>query len=243
MIKKILSSLLVSSVLFFASATTSIAMERPTIAIGGAINYGGYVASGQETEGGSTAKNLDISEEETRAMEVGYTSVFFELGFGDRVTVGMEYMAETVETEVSSRTDAEVTSEVQIAAEKAGSGNNNGTSTVKAAFSDMVTAYLEVRLINGFYAKYGAMEIDIETKEQLHTDSEYPNKTLSGNAYGFGVKNSWDNGIFMKAETMVHDWDKIKISALGTATGNSNNTFVEGTLDGIVASFRVGKAF
>lgn len=232
MIKKILSSLLVSSVLLFAGATSAIAIERPTIAIGGSVNYGGYVASGQETEGNDG--NVEKSTTETNAMEIGYSSIFFEVGFGDRVTLGVEYMADGVETDVTSRTDS-----VQSVA---GSGDNSGTSTVKAEFSDLVTGYLEIRLINGFYAKYGAMEIDVETKESLHTDSVYPNKTISGNAYGVGYKNSWDNGVFFKTETMVHDWDKLKLTATG-CTDTCNNTSVEGTLDGVVASFRVGKEF
>jgi len=234
MIKKILSSLLVSSVLLFAGVTSAIAVERPTIAIGGSVNYGGYVASGQETEGAVT---IEKSETKTHAMEVGYSSMFFELGFADRLTIGVEYMADGVETDMTSRTDAIVTTGAHGT-----QGNNAGTSSVKAEFSDMVTAYVELRIVNGFYAKFGAMEIDVETKEQLHTDSEYPNKTLSGNAYGFGFKNSWDNGVFLKTETMVHDWDKLSLTATGS-TGTANNTSVEGTLDGIVASFRIGKEF
>jgi len=235
MIKKILSSLLVSSVLLFAGVTSAIAIERPTIAIGGSVNYGGYVASGQETEGGDG--NIELSETQTHAMEIGYSSIFFELGFADRVTIGMEYMADSVETDMTSRTDAIVTTGAHGT-----QGNNAGTSSVKAEFSDLVTAYLELRIINGFYAKFGAMEIDVETKEVLHTDSVYPNKTLSGNAYGFGFKNSWDNGVFVKTETMLHDWDRLKLTATG-CTDTCNSTSVEGSLDGVVASFRIGKAF
>ena len=241
MIKKILSSLLVSSVLLFAGATSAIAVDRPTIGIGASVNYGGYVASGQETEG---ATNVEKSATETHAMEIGYSSLFFELSFADRVTIGVEYMADGVETDMTSRTDTHVSPNgvVEIAAEVAGYGNDLGTSSVKAEFSDLVTGYIELRLINGFYAKFGAMEIDVETKEVLHTDSNYPNKTLSGNAYGFGFKNSWDNGVFLKTETMLHDWDKLTLTATG-CTDTCNSTSVEGTLDGIVASFRVGKAF
>ena len=72
MIKKILSSFLVSSVLLFLGVTASLA-ERPTIAIGGTVSYGGYVSSGQETEG---ATNVEVSHKETEAMEIGYTSIF-----------------------------------------------------------------------------------------------------------------------------------------------------------------------
>lgn len=236
MIKKILSSFLVSSVLLFLGVTASLA-ERPTIAIGGTVSYGGYVASGQETEG---ATNVEVSHKETEAMEIGYTSMFAEITVADRVTIGIDYMADSVTTDTSTRID-------HVGPGAAGStkvtdGNNSGTSSVEAEFSDMITGYVELRLFNGFYAKYGAMEIDIQTKESLHTDSSYPNTTLKGNAYGFGFKNTWDNGVFVKSETMLHDWNPINITASG-CTDTCNNTKVSGSLDGAVATFKIGKQF
>ena len=237
MIKKILSTLLASSVLLFLGACNASAFDRPTIAIGGAVNYGGYVASGHENEGnsGRASANGDGEKSETRtvAMEVGYSSVFAELSFADRLTIGIEYMADGVETDMESRTDS---------LSNADDANDAGTSSVKAEFSDMVTAYAEVRLFGGTYIKYGAMEIDVATKESLHTDSSYADTTLDGNAYGIGFKNSWDNGVFFKTETMMHDWDVLKITATSGATTPNVNS-IEGSLDGAVLSVRVGKAF
>ena len=234
MIKKILSSFLVSSVLLFLGVTASLA-ERPTIAIGGTVSYGGYVSSGQETEG---ATNVEVSHKETEAMEIGYTSLFAEITVADRVTIGVDYMADSVTTDTSTRVDTTV----GAAGTSVTDGNNSGTSSVEAEFSDMITGYVELRLFNGFYAKYGAMEIDIQTKENLHTDSNYPNITLKGNSYGFGFKNTWENGVFVKSETMLHDWNAINITASG-CTDTCNNTKVSGSLDGAVATFKIGKQF
>ena len=234
MIKKILSSFLVSSVLLFLGVTASLA-ERPTIAIGGTVSYGGYVSSGQETEG---ATNVEVSHKETEAMEIGYTSIFAEITVADRVTIGVDYMADSVTTDTSTRVDTTV----GAAGTSVTDGNNSGTSSVEAEFSDMITGYVELRLFNGFYAKYGAMEIDIQTKENLHTDSNYPNITLKGNSYGFGFKNTWENGVFVKSETMLHDWNAINITASG-CTDTCNNTKVSGSLDGAVATFKIGKQF
>ena len=224
MIKKILSTLLVSSVMFLGLATSSFSIDRPTIAIGGTVSYGGYVSSGQETEG---ATNVEVSHKETEAMEIGYTSLFAEVTVADRVTIGIDYMADSVTTDTSTRTD---NTKSGAAGTAVTDGNNFGTSSVEAEFSDMITGYVEVRLFNGFYAKYGAMEIDIETKESLHTDSSYPNITLKGNSYGFGFKNTWDNGVFVKSETMLHDWNPINITASG-CTDTCNNTKVTGSLE------------
>ena len=239
MIKKILSTLLVSSALLVLSAFNSMA-ERPTIAIGGSVNYGGYVASGTEIEGNSGVTRTNYGPTETAhrtaAMEVGYSSLFFELNMVDRLTIGVEYMGSGVETDMESRTD---TSETVILGT---SGDDTGTSSVKVEFKDLVTAYAELRLFNGMYAKLGTMQIDVESKESLHTSSSYGNVTLDGIAYGIGYKNSWDNGVFLKTETMMHDWDNFKMTATSAdATPNGNK--IEGNLDGAILSVRLGKAF
>ena len=97
MIKKILSTLLVSSALFVFAATGSFA-ERPTIAIGYMAAYGGYAASGQENEGAGSPQEVNKHD---AAGEYGYSSLFIELSFADRVTIGASWMADEVETEMT----------------------------------------------------------------------------------------------------------------------------------------------
>ena len=45
------------------------------------------------------------------------------------------------------------------------------------------------------------MEMDVETKENLHTDSAYPNATMDGDTWGIGWKGSFDNGVFIKSHS------------------------------------------
>ena len=82
MIKKILSTLLVSSALF-VFATGSMA-DRPTFAVGYSAAYGGYVASGQENEGAGSPQEINKKEE---SGEFGYTSLFIEMSIADRITL------------------------------------------------------------------------------------------------------------------------------------------------------------
>ena len=236
MIKKILSTLLVSSTLLVFSGLNSMA-ERPTVAIGAALQYGGYSASGQENEGGGITREGYNTEKHKRneAMEVGYSSVFLEVSMRDRLTLGVEYMGESVETDTESRTDSAAPGSVITEAD-------TGTSSVRVEFSDMVTAYAELRLIGGMYAKIATMSIDVETKENLHTSSSYGNMTLDGMGYGFGWINSWDNGVFLKTDMMIHDWDDFQMSAV-SADATPNGNTISGNLDGAIASFRLGKAF
>ena len=236
MIKKILSTLLVSSTLLVFSGLNSMA-ERPTVAIGAALQYGGYSASGQENEGGGITREGYNTEKHKRneAMEVGDSSIFLEVSMRDRLTLGVEYMGESVETDTESRTDSAAPGSVISEAD-------TGTSSVRVEFSDMVTAYAELRLIGGMYAKIATMSIDVETKENLHTSSSYGNMTLDGMGYGFGWINSWDNGVFLKTDMMIHDWDDFQMSAT-SADATPNGNTISGNLDGAIASFRLGKAF
>jgi len=233
MIKKILSTLLVSSAFLVFAATSSIA-DRPTFAIGYTAAYGGYEASGQENEGKDSPQEIT---KKTETGEIGYSSIFMEISFADRVTVGASWMIDAVETSMSERTDSDPN---QTAATDA--GVNEGTSTVKAEFENLVTGYIELNIWNGLYAKYGIMDMDVNTKESLHTDSQYPNASMDGETYGFGWKGSFDNGVFIKTETLMQDWSDLKINATG-ATGDDNNTSVEASLSGAVATISIGKAF
>ena len=236
MIKKILSTLLVSSAFLVFAATSSIA-DRPTFAIGYTAAYGGYEASGQENEGKDSPQEIT---KKTETGEIGYSSIFMEISFADRVTVGASWMIDAVETSMSERTDTLCTSSVNCTT----SGDDTGTSTVKAEFENLVTGYVELNIWNGLYAKYGIMEMDVNTKESLHTDSSYPNTTMDGETYGFGWKGSFDNGVFIKTETLMQDWTDLKLEATGVRAGGvDNNNSVEASLSGAVATISIGKAF
>ena len=102
MIKKILSSFLFFFELFVFAATGSYA-DRPTLAIGYTAAYGGYTASGQENEGAGTTQEIN-KKDATGAY--GYTSLFLEASFAERVTIGASWMADAIQSEVTSRTDS-----------------------------------------------------------------------------------------------------------------------------------------
>ena len=234
MIKKILSTLLVSSAFFVYAATSSFA-ERPTFNVGASVMYGGYTATGQENEGAGSPQEI---HKKTATGAYGYTSLFLEASFADRVTVGASWMLDAIQSEVTSRTDTR---------EPGDKGNthatfNEGTSSVSARFSNLVTGYVELNIWNGLYAKYGIMEMDVDTKENLHTDSSYPNATMDGTTYGLGWKGTFDNGFFIKTETMMQDWSDLHIEATG-ATGTDNKTSIDASLAGAVATVSIGKAF
>tara|TARA_Y100000590_G_scaffold302179_1_gene340646 strand:+ start:197 stop:931 length:735 start_codon:yes stop_codon:yes gene_type:complete len=244
MIKKILSTLLVSSVLFVFAITSSYA-ERPNFAIGLQGAYGAGTATGSELEGAGSPQEKTVAE---RSGEFGWTNIFLEVqDIGDRLTLGASWSADDFETDQEARTDS-----LCSAQPKNAQGNiistcpvvgNTGTSTVSVEFSNMVTAYAELRLYEGFYVKAGMIEVDVTTKESLHTDTEYPNTTLDGDIIGFGWRGSWDNGVFLKTETQMTSFSGVTLQGSGK-TGTDNNTSVTlDNLDAVTASISIGKAF
>ena len=241
MIKKILSTILVSSVLFVFGSTSSIAFDRPTVAIGLGGAYGGYTASGYELEGAGDPQEKNTDE---GSGEFGWTNIFFEIqDIGDRLTIGASWSADDVETAQESRTDSLCTGIPTHPNLHCSRTGNTGTSTVSVQLSNVVTGYAELRIYQGFFIKAGIMEMDVETKDALHTDTSYPNTTLDGELVGFGWRGSWDNGMFIKTETIMQDWKGVKLNGTG-ATGTDNNTSVTlDNLNGVVASISLGKAF
>ena len=245
MIKKILSTILVSSVLFVFGSTTSIAFDRPTLAIGLGGALGGFTASGYELEGAG-----DPQEKNTREAtgEFGWTNIFVEIqDIGDRLTLGASWSADDIETDQEERTDTlcslnptDPTGEPIATCPVTG---NAGTSTVEVALSNLVQGYAELRIYDGFFVKAGVMEMDVETKESLHTDSSYPNTTLDGEMIGFGWRGSWDNGVFLKTETVKHDWKGVTLQGTGSTDTDNNTSVTLNDLSGVAASFSIGKAF
>ena len=245
MIKKILSTMLVSSVLFVFGSTTSIAFDRPTLAIGLGGAIGGFTASGHELEGAGSPQEKNTRE---ASGEFGWTNIFVEIqDIGDRLTLGASWSADDVDTNQEERTDTLCSpgpvDDQGNARNDCPVTGNAGTSTVEVALSNLVQGYAELRIYEGFFIKAGVMEMDVETKENLHTDSSYPNTTLDGEMIGFGWRGSWDNGMFIKTETVKQDWKGVTLNATGSTDTDNNTSVTLDSLSGVAASISIGKAF
>ena len=237
MIKKILSGLIVSSTLVLFNATAN-AFERPNFSIGISGAAGAVSASGFETEGTDGEK----INSNTEVMEIALGSGFLEVNF-PVLSVGVNYVFTPIETDTTSRTDSFYCGSVQCL--NLGGGKNTGTSSIKAEFKDLITAYIEINVPNtgGLYLTAGAMQVEVMTKEQLHTDSSYPDATLDGTMAGIGYKNTYDNGMFFKFAAEYHDWDRLAITATSVSTGTKNGNSVHADITGAVARLSLGKTF
>ena len=87
--KKLITSIL--SIFLLTSAAYS--FDRPGFSIGGSYTAAYFETSAHEVEGN------EKSAEESGAALGGYASVFAELTLADRLTIGVSYVPEDLETE------------------------------------------------------------------------------------------------------------------------------------------------
>ena len=241
----------IASLLFvFASSIPANSIDMPTIdvdglAMGITVNAGAYRASGSETEGTvSSSTVVETSSSEERVMGVGYPSIFVEYSIEAAMglTLGIDYVPDTLSTESTSRRDYNVnpvSGTKNCAGTDCDSGRQDQTNTVDADFEDLITVYVMMPIpgTNAFI-KAGMKTVDVLTKESLDTGSAYNDTDLDGTMIGFGWTAEVGQGVFIRAAADYTDFDDLSL----TSTTNSDNS-VEGTLEGVTASLSIGKSF
>ena len=234
----------IASLLFvFASSMPANSIEMPSIdvdglAMGITVTAGAYRASGSETEG-TTAGTKEKSSEEV-VMGVGYPSIFVEYSIEQAMglTLGIDYVPDTLSTEATSRKDCNSASY-----DEAGTGTDSGlctqTNTVDADFEDLITVYVSMPIpgTNAF-VKAGMKTVDVITKESLDTGSAYNDTDLDGVMFGFGWTAEVGEGVFIRASADYTDFDDLSL----TSTTNTDNK-IEASLEGVSASLSIGKSF
>ena len=218
--KKLITTL--ATLVLLTSASYS--FDRPAFSVGGTSTAAYFEAAAHEVE------NSEKSQKEKGAALGGYVSVFGELTFADRVTIGIAYVPEDLETETVTRSRQDKTTTATA---------STVTQTIKAQLEDMTTAYIAFNLTDNFYVKFGQVNMDMVTKETLGTGSAYGNADLDGDVYGAGYQMTMDNGVFLRAEAM-----RVNIGGISlTSTTNSANKIVLDDIEGVNASISLGKTF
>ena len=179
-------------------------------------------ASGTETEGGEK-NSRDISH------AILVPSVFAEYAITDRITLGVDYIPlsadvsnktytrNDVETSVTDTTTTTATSRTQKAA---------------AELSDHISVYADVMVNDNLFVKVGAVEVDLETQENLATGSKYGDATLNGYMLGIGIKRETGTlGKFMKIEFVHTDYDDVSLTSTVARSDVTGNNKIEADLD------------
>ena len=171
----------------------------------------------------------DIHSEEAMAA-FGYSSLFIEKTLGSMITIGLDYVPTTLESETSTyhRGDTDAASVVTTKLQK-----------VQVDFDQFVTYYIALNLTENFYVKGGWSTVDVNTKEELATGSKYGDASLDGTTFGAGYNKSFDSGLFLRAEANVTEFGGVTL----TSTTNSDNKVVVDDLNGVSAKISIGKSF
>ena len=202
--------------ILFGLFTVTQASAELGVNVGLSGSAGLFAASGKE-EAGKTHKGNEHGA-------AGWYSVFIEKTIGDRVAIGVDYVPDALESETTESQRSDLV-------------NGNVQNKIQIDFEDLTTAYFSVNVTEDLYVKFGYMKVDVITNESLGTGSTYGNTDLDGQSIGFGTNMTMDNGVFIRAEANYMTFD----SSEGLTSGD--NTVTLTNLDGVSASFKIGKSF
>ena len=237
------------------------------LSLGVSGNVGMLEASGKETITGTSEREVTFGNNNTSVQTagvetttstkgqedvyIGYVSLFGEAHlFDSGLRLGLSYVPYALESETTAN-------DRHDNCKNEGAANANVTTTacvntkqtVQIDVEDLVTMYLayhhEVNFgfIDSVFVKAGIIEADVITKEKLSSGSKYGNATLEGQLIGLGVEKNMENGLFVRVEANMTEFDSIKLKNLETDVDANKNTIDITGLDGATATLSIGKSF
>jgi hypothetical protein len=206
----------------FALLFSSVQAEMG-VNVGISGQMGLFGAGATETEDGEKSRQKDAM------LAVGFMSIFAEKTLGSRIAIGVDYVPSAIESETKDTPTTDMT---------AGANTNTAvTQKIKVDFEDLTTVYVRLNVTDNLYVKAGAATMDINTKENLGTGSEYGNTSTDGTSIGVGYHSDMDNGIFLRAEANYMNFDGVKM------TGSNSHVIEVSDMNGATGSISIGKSF
>ena len=230
---------------FVALSTVSAkAIDLPAMPSLGAFSLTGGLAANQGVFGASATEinqggdGLDRSSKTEHGVFTDhYNSQFIELGVGQWLSVGYEHTPDSISTPQN------ITRET----------NATEIGKVSVDFNDLNTTYLKLNLpyFTGMYAKYGAVEVDLDIKETMGSGSTYANKNTEGEMFGLGYAGYFkETGFGFRVEGSYVSLDAVSTDngiAKGTvnsAAGSVNNNRINAKhLEGLQAKVAIVYTF
>ena len=192
-----------SAFMLFATSARSMDL-RPAVGISG--NMGVYAATGIENNFNEAGTAIDETTKEYGAFATEYASIFLEVGLNDAVSIGLDYVPQTIETPKNISQEDE--------------SNEN---TVEAHFEDLTTLYAKINVpLGGTYLKLGYTQAEVISVENMSSGNSYGNDTTSGYTVGIGYDHEVSNGFSIRAELTGSDFSDVK-----TTNGQTNKTEIQ----------------
>tara|TARA_Y100001970_G_scaffold76405_1_gene96982 strand:- start:1284 stop:2000 length:717 start_codon:yes stop_codon:yes gene_type:complete len=231
---------------FLATLWLSALAISPASSAGlGAGLSGKYInveASGTESSG-TTGSETDASSVSRSVNESSLIfSYYAEITAGENNGWALGYEAipgaADVSDKVHERTDTE-TSVTSTATET----DNSRTFKASAEIDDYHVTYIEVPLGSVFYVRYGMSNVDVITNEVASGNGgNYPNASLDGDQYGFGLKGVKGDRIRWKIGYQKDDFDTLNLTSTGNSVAAETNK-ISADLDTWSAKFSLGIQF
>ena len=223
----------ISIALFMLLGSFSMASAELGVNIGISGNSGVFFADAEET----IETNRKGSDNAVAAF--GYTSIFIEKTLGSRLSLGYEHIPNSFSTDEAEDTKGDnLTGFVENVEDGDSTTMNAVVNKVKVEFKNMYTIYANLNLTENLYVKAGMMSVDVLTKEELGTGGSYGDTSMDGTTYGLGYNRSFDNGVFVRAEGMIMDFDNI------TLEDSTNTKVIKATdISGVKGTLSIGKSF
>ena len=198
---------------FMLFATSAMSMDlRPAVGISG--NLGVYAATGIEDNYNEAGTAIDETTKEYGAFATEYASICLEFGLNDMVSLGLDYVPQTIETPKNTSNDGENTKQ---------DGSPSNVNHVEAHFEDLTTLYAKINVpLGGTYLKLGYTQAEVISVENMSSGNSYGNDTTSGYTVGIGYDHEVSNGFSIRAELTGSDFSDVK-----TTNGQTNKTEIK----------------
>ena len=212
---------IVLTVFTFTSASAEIGVN-----VGASGQVGVFIATAKDDDK-NIAGTITKTQKTTDYMSAGYGSIFIEKTLGDRFTIGIDYVPQSLETE---------TTEVSRTTVGAQSAQTQHENKIQVDFEDLTTFYAAFNVNENLYIKGGVASVDVITNENLGTGGSYANTNLDATMFGFGYNKNMDNGVFFRLEANYMDFD-------GASLSSGDHVISLTSLHGLNGKLSVGKSF
>lgn len=209
---------------FMLMASNAMSMElRPAIGVSG--NMGVFAATGTEKNFSETG-TIKTTIDEHGAFATEFGSVFLELGLNDVISLGVDYVPQTLETPQNISNE-----------------DNANQNSVEAHFEDLTTVYAKLNLpLGGTYLKLGFSMADVISIENMNSGTTYGNDTTDGPTVGIGYNHEVAGGLSIRAEITGTDFSDVKANN-GVATSGNRNEIIVKDMIGARGTISLVKSF
>tara|TARA_B100000900_G_scaffold148919_1_gene126376 strand:- start:257 stop:958 length:702 start_codon:yes stop_codon:yes gene_type:complete len=164
--------------------------------------------------------------------DVLFGSIFFEIVANDKVSLGVNYVPHSMDSETTENTQ-------NIGNLPADPGSGEKRNTVKVSFEDLTTIYALANINDNVYAKVGYVQVEVITDENLATGGAYGNADLDGYSIALGYNMDLADGMFVRAEASYMSLDGVTL----TNDNDSTKSVKADGISGYGAGISVGKSF